>query len=620
MNIISGNPYRLLGTFSNSSIKDRIANTNKIKAYLKVGKSVSFPIDLANLMSAPVRTLESMEHTNGCINLPQDQLKYALFWFIKSTSIDEIAFGYLQQGDVVKAKELFEKKETSSSLINRGVLALIQNDAITAIQCITKVIHDDDYRTAFVEAVCGSTFQISEESLAQLFIDELLIEMPMQELMQLFWDNGASADDDSYLKNKVVAEQMVIINTEINHAKSVRNSDSDAQYRAGCTLMNRTKEPLSIIRSFLDTEDAQYQMIVDNLAKQILQCGINYYNNSQEHDAPNKAIVLQKYALYIAVGKLTKDRCRKNVTILQNVIEQLPPLEVEEEARIIKEELNKYSQLPDKISYAIHLMVQCAPSVMRIKEKLGVSHKYYLKISTQIVDNSLHNVIEEVNSINNDQLSLKLALHRVATMELLERILKEAWKAILCMDKFDIEAEFQRDRYLPNRKLLKSLIDSTGISVLYIGADIDLRTESEIYNSCRTNEDYSSYIKRFPMGKFVNQAKAKIEERIFINSKTKIDFQRYLRLYPAGKYIVQAKESIFEIEKAEEEAERTETECFNSCNTAEDYKRYLSQYPGGKYMSKAKDIIEKNKTQSTFFAWVTVIAIIIILICFLLSN
>lgn len=122
------------------------------------------------------------------------------------------------------------------------------------------------------------------------------------------------------------------------------------------------------------------------------------------------------------------------------------------------------------------------------------------------------------------------------------------------------------------------------------------------------------------MGKFVNQAKAKIEERIFINSKTKIDFQRYLRLYPAGKYIVQAKESIFKIEKAEEEAERTETECFNSCNTAEDYKRYLSQYPGGKYMSKAKDIIEKNKTQSTFFAWVTVIAIIIILICFLLSN
>lgn len=145
MNIISGNPYRLLGVYSNSPIKDRIANANKMKAYLKVGKSVSFPLDLLNLIPAPVRLVENMEHTNGSINLPQDQLKYALFWFIKVTSIDEIAMGYLQKGETEKAKELFGKKETFSSLINLGVLSLIQNDQVTAVQTITKVIHNDDY-------------------------------------------------------------------------------------------------------------------------------------------------------------------------------------------------------------------------------------------------------------------------------------------------------------------------------------------------------------------------------------------------------------------------------------------------------------------------------------------
>ena len=36
--------------------------------------------------------------------------------------------------------------------------------------------------------------------------------------------------------------------------------------------MNRTKEPLSVVRGLLKTDDMQYQIVADNLAKQILQC------------------------------------------------------------------------------------------------------------------------------------------------------------------------------------------------------------------------------------------------------------------------------------------------------------------------------------------------------------
>lgn len=74
MKIISNNPYRLLGVYSNSSVKDRIANANKLKAYLKVGKSVNFPLDLSDFMPTPIRTVESMEYASSGINLLQDQL------------------------------------------------------------------------------------------------------------------------------------------------------------------------------------------------------------------------------------------------------------------------------------------------------------------------------------------------------------------------------------------------------------------------------------------------------------------------------------------------------------------------------------------------------------------
>lgn len=339
MDIISSNPYRLLGIYSNSPVKNRIANANKLKAYQKVGKSVDFPLDLLNLIPAPVRTVESIEHANGCINLPYDQLKHALFWFIKVSSIDEIALVYLQNGDTERAKKLFEKKETFSSLINLGVLALIQNDKATAIRAITKVIHNDDYRASFVEAVCGGTYQLSEDELARLFIDELLVEFSFQELMQLYLDNGVVKADNGYLKDKAVGEPIVIINAEIAKAKNVKNNDADAQYEAGIILSNKTRVPLGTIKSLLGTNDIQYQTVADNLAKQILQCGINYYNNSEEPDSAIKAMPLQEYALQIAVGTLTKDRCKKNVDILQKIVAELPPKKIWEDDKKIKQEL-----------------------------------------------------------------------------------------------------------------------------------------------------------------------------------------------------------------------------------------------------------------------------------------
>lgn len=226
--------------------------------------------------------------------------------------------GYLQKGETEKAKELFGKKETFSSLINLGVLSLIQNDQVTAVQTITKVIHNDDYRVAFVEEVCGSTYQLPEDDLARLFINELLVEAPIQNLMQLFFKYGTSEEDNSYLKDKAIAEPIAIISAEIAKAKNVKNDDFNAQYRAGFSLKNNTKEPLDIIRSLLKKSDMQYQMIADNLAKQILQCGINYYNNTDEDEYVKIDIAydLQSYAYSIAIGKLTKDRCKENIEIL----------------------------------------------------------------------------------------------------------------------------------------------------------------------------------------------------------------------------------------------------------------------------------------------------------------
>ena len=132
IHIISQNPYRILGVLSNSPLRERVGNQNRLAAFAKVGKEVSFPNDFATiLIEKPVRTPDSIAAANTAINLDKDQLKYALFWFICGSSIDDIALKHLQAGNREKAEEIFQKKETYSSLINSGVLAFIDGNVTT---------------------------------------------------------------------------------------------------------------------------------------------------------------------------------------------------------------------------------------------------------------------------------------------------------------------------------------------------------------------------------------------------------------------------------------------------------------------------------------------------------
>ena len=103
-----------------------------------------------------------------------------------------------------------------------------------------------------------------------------------------------------------------------------------------------------------------------------------------------------------------------------------------------------------------------------IKNKLGVNNSYYLKISTQIVGNALHNIIGEVNDaqsilkVNKDDPNAALAA--LLGLTRVKSALEEAWKATLIMDSFDMESEFKSNRYDVNRKTLKGMCDQLDVS------------------------------------------------------------------------------------------------------------------------------------------------------------
>lgn len=464
MNILQNNPYRILGVYSNSPTKERLANHNRMKAFLKVGKSVFFPLDLPQYLSAINRTEASVADAESKLTLPKDQILYAQFWFIKTTPLDEVAFNHLLAGEIDKAEEIWQKRECASALQNRIVCALICGKYAGAMSLAETLYSNTQYISQLVTAVAGTGGNSNVSDLAFSFIDVLCNELGVGKLLPLT-ENTTWSD---YIKDKAVKPIITHIQDAIDVAHKSKGKGAAARYEAGKVLMEDTKQPVSQLGDLLSSSEIQYQTIADKLGLEILQCGIDYYNDSEEPDAAKNAMVLQRYAKSIVVGQMAKDRCKENVDILQKIIDNLPPSEVFMEDRAIHEELRKYCLLPDKICHAVTLLNNAKPHIQSIKRKLGVSNAYYLKISTQIVGNALSNVIAEVNKeqsiLNVDKDNPNAALAAILGITHVKSVLEEAWKATRIMDGFDMEADYKSGRYSENRSILKGLCEQMGVS------------------------------------------------------------------------------------------------------------------------------------------------------------
>ena len=243
--LIKNNPYRILGVLSNSPLKDRVGNQNRLAAFAKVGKETTFPNDFTEVITEkPQRTAESISAANTALNLDKNQLKHSFFWFIKGGSIDEIALKHLQSGNLDKAKELFLKQETYSSLINLAVIAFIQKDAATGFGNISKVIHNDNYRANLLEALGINNLIISENELSEIVISDLLKEVSAKELLS----STTNQSDKEIISKSAIEEPLSKINSAIATAKSADNKNSNAQLEAGTKLMNSTKAPLKVVK------------------------------------------------------------------------------------------------------------------------------------------------------------------------------------------------------------------------------------------------------------------------------------------------------------------------------------------------------------------------------------
>lgn len=402
-NLLSHNPYRILGVYSNSPKKDVLSNLNKMKAFLKIGKTVSFPLDLPQSLPIIERDEAIVATAQASIELPMDQIKYTLFWFMKVTPLDDIALNHLLAGNMVQAKEIWNKKETVSSLLNLMACALIEGDSDSlSIKADTLF---QNYSVDLCHAV-NETIKLTSSQLTELFI-ELIKQDGTFELTRLMQVPDTSVEWRKIIGGGLVKPIIDEISLAISEVKGAKGTS--ANYCAGEKLMNSTKGLLSQLKGLLGVSDMQYQLIADKLATTILQCGINYFNDTEEDDAVDKAMKLQNYALSIAVGQMAKDRCKENVEILKKIG---PEYKVQKELNRIGEKLKRFSAKPigrdaiftsllgnGKTFSDINSFIDgCRSDLLLVRQKLGVSNSLYLKISSTVASAAINALVEKINA------------------------------------------------------------------------------------------------------------------------------------------------------------------------------------------------------------------------------
>lgn len=573
INEITYNPYRILGLYSNSSTREQVAHKGKLQAYLKVNKSMSFPLDLTTLLPQLSRTSEMVQEADSKLILPKDRVKHAQFWFIKQSSIDEIAFNHLIAGNIIKAKEIWSKVTNMSSLQNQFVLELIcaritderikltlsdpddYGQAVdelkrmgqygTVIDAINKYLIPiyNEHFNEFVSSI-SDNFKLSKTDFISNVIDSLVAE-----------DYSLSAER---IANKEWADYIIFknkhtflhkIEESINETESqLKTKEPERSLRAGIRLKDSSKLSLKNLRNTLGESDTQYQLIADKVAMTIIDCMVAYYNNSKDEKKPQKALPLCEYAVEIAKGVTARERAKTNLENVKRAYDDMPPESVIEYKKQIDRIFDWFDKQKSTAANGLELLKRARFALISIKETLGTDHSYYRRISSAIANAALDNVIAEVNVImrelNENESSLMSRygidspfssafdsspifreIRRKDLIQKLKPALSNAWETILLLDLFDTTDDFKKKRFLPNRSTLRSIIQSaSGFEMpngalystvgccYWIKVDPDfLTTDSELYSRCKDIDSYKNYIAHYPSGKHAEEIRLKIE-------------------------------------------------------------------------------------------------------------
>lgn len=292
------------------------------------------------------------------------------------------------------------------------------------------------------------------------FVDSLLAQLAEKysnnEIIQFFKNSDKTVLDIFY--RKFTKEPIHNIESQISITSEKRKSDANNAYALGLKLYEDCKKDLETLRSILGKKDLTYKMTAENLAKEVMQCGIDYFIAWRDTKDPStEALDLLNIAEEIAIYNQTIDRIKENIKGIEEWRKTSP---IKEELNFITQQINNFQHQYKSISTIKSFVTTCKPMLDKIRDKVGSTDEFYLLLSGGIVNLALSTVISIVNK---EQESLKYSFNKQLALNGLKPVIKEALEVSYSIGKLDMPAETQT-HYNNNHNILISIASQLGLS------------------------------------------------------------------------------------------------------------------------------------------------------------
>lgn len=348
MKLITNNPYRQLGLLVGATARQENNHKTRINSYLDAKDEIPAQyIEYGfECLGEIERTTQSISSAMANLTLGEDRINSALFWFWNGNPItDEAAFDALRDGDVETAYQIWDKLMTEtdeegkrywkpvtlknfSAFHNCSLINFIkpngnlQNAIVGKLYFLQSELIDN-----FISTVVDGTYKTTPKKLQLLFLNQLQSEIEKQKtisfdkLIKILTANDFLAKQDFL---KVIIEKPINqIEQKIESAKNKRKLNKANGLKAGHDLFESTTNDLTQLKSIISSNDIKYTSVADKVANEILQCSIDYFNESQENDRNEdfleKAMKLAQLAEKTATGSLTKDRIKDSIETLEEM-------------------------------------------------------------------------------------------------------------------------------------------------------------------------------------------------------------------------------------------------------------------------------------------------------------
>lgn len=347
MKCIAENPFRILGLPVTATDREIKKQLNKLTAYYEMGKSVAHDTDFP-VFSDVVRSPEIITEAAARIELPEQKLFYANFWFWPDNSVDEFVLEVLKEGNVDKAAGLWKKAALAQSLSpknysnfkNLALLNLIQatqHQAISLAQLESAVsrygaLFGYDAYTGFCSAVTLGAYKGDVLTSQKSFVDELsahlgLSKTNVDQRLAYVFVSGFSASASpvgAYVKSRFIEAPTHRIEKAVASAESRRSEDPEDAYDACIELVEKVEKDIEFLKNVLSSNNLHLQSVSDSVANELLRSSTAFYNALYEDDETtvtiDRSTELTTLARRFAQGGTVKAKVAEDIKELENIL------------------------------------------------------------------------------------------------------------------------------------------------------------------------------------------------------------------------------------------------------------------------------------------------------------